>query len=374
MDKKGIVFWGNINIHVYPIAKALAIYNKVYIIIDSNSFTNQTERIPHYTNQENIEIIDAKDSDIKTIVSLFDNENTIHINTGLKFSSNISSKALKLLLKNKATIFSLPQEGFQLHNVKGIINKIKWFIYINFIYKHIKGFGLTGENAFNDFKTIRCNINSRCFPCLYATSLPDINTYSPHEEFNITFVGGINKRKNIQTIIKWIIDNKKIMDCNFRFHIYGRYNKNEAKDFLTLIKRHQNFIYHDVVSNEEIQKALNQSDLLILPSLYDGWGAVVNEALQCGSQVLVSNKCGSECLIRNRSFLGKVFNVNNKNDFTGKLLYFLQKGVLSTKEREEIKEWSATHISPDVVAKYLNEIFEFYCSKTTNNKPTAPWI
>ncbi len=372
MNKKNIVFWGNINIHVYPIAKALSLYQKVYIIIDSNSFTNQTERIPLYTSQENIEIIDAKNSDLKNIINSFDKKNTIHINTGLKLSSSISSKALKLLLKNKAIIFSLPQEGFQLDNIKGIINKIKWFIYINFIYKKIKGFGLTGNKAFNDFKSIKCNIKSRCFPCIYATSPSNINTFLPHEEFNITFVGAINKRKNIETIIKWMLESKDIMRFKFNFHIYGRIYKNETQDFLKLIKGYPNFIYHGIVDNNEIQNALAQSDLLILPSLYDGWGAVVNEALQCGSQVLVSNKCGSESLIQNRSFLGKVFEVNNQKDFTNKVLFFLVKGVLSIKEREEIKNWSASHISPEVVAKYLNEIFEYYCTNSTR-KPTAPW-
>lgn len=35
------------------------------------------------------------------------------------------------------------------------------------------------------------------------------------------------------------------------------------------------------------------ADYLILPSLYDGWGAVVNEGLQSGCKVLVSKDCGA---------------------------------------------------------------------------------
>lgn len=47
---------------------------------------------------------------------------------------------------------------------------------------------------------------------------------------------------------------------------------------------------------EEIPSILSNQDILILPSIYDGWGAVVNEALQSGLYVISSNQCGAKDL------------------------------------------------------------------------------
>ena len=35
-------------------------------------------------------------------------------------------------------LISLPQEGFQFQGVKGFINRIKWFYYINIRYRKIR--------------------------------------------------------------------------------------------------------------------------------------------------------------------------------------------------------------------------------------------
>lgn len=321
---KNIVFWGNINIHIYPLALALSSFKNIFIIIDSNSLTNRIERRQEYKNLRNLTIIDfSKDGNLNSIINEFNVRETIHINTSLKKQNNYTSKALKLLLKKKCIVFSLPQEGFQFQGWKGSLNRLKWYIYINFYYKNIKGYGLTGSNAFNDFKSIGCN-KSKCFPCLYATTPPTL-TQPPinNKTFTIIFVGAIDKRKNIKTIIKWLIHNKEKIKTEYKFHIFGGYG--DVQDLNNLIKNNPNFFYHGIVPNKQIQEAMCQSDLLILPSLYDGWGAVINEALQCGCKVLVSNRCGSECLVRNRELLGNIFDVLDEDDFINKFIHLLQK-------------------------------------------------
>lgn len=370
---KNIVFGGNINIHIYPLALALSSFKNIFIIIDSNSLTNRIERRQEYKNLRNLTIIDfSKDGNLNSIINEFNVRETIHINTSLKKQNNYTSKALKLLLKKKCIVFSLPQEGFQFQGWKGSLNRLKWYIYINFYYKNIKGYGLTGSNAFNDFKSIGCN-KSKCFPCLYATTPPTL-TQPPinNKTFTIIFVGAIDKRKNIKTIIKWLIHNKEKIKTEYKFHIFGGYG--DVQDLNNLIKNNPNFFYHGIVPNKQIQEAMCQSDLLILPSLYDGWGAVINEALQCGCKVLVSNRCGSECLVRNRELLGNIFDVLDEDDFINKFIHLLQKGKLTNKNRKEIIEWSHSHISPEVIANYLNQIFEYYCNNKKTLLPIAPWI
>ena len=49
-----------------------------------------------------------------------------------------------------------------------------------------------------------------------------------------------------------------------------------------------------VVPNKNIIEILSQHDLLILPSLNDGWGMVVTEALIAGIGAIVTDACGSQ--------------------------------------------------------------------------------
>lgn len=58
----------------------------------------------------------------------------------------------------------------------------------------------------------------------------------------------------------------------------------------------------------QVPDYLSNSDILILPSVYDGWGAVVNEALQQGCYVLVSDASGASLLPQMEPKLGKIFN------------------------------------------------------------------
>ena len=47
----------------------------------------------------------------------------------------------------------------------------------------------------------------------------------------------------------------------------------------------------------EVPTYMQQADIFILPSVYDGWGAVVNEALQAGCYVICSDAAGASDLI-----------------------------------------------------------------------------
>lgn len=49
-----------------------------------------------------------------------------------------------------------------------------------------------------------------------------------------------------------------------------------------------------IVPNQRIIEILSQQDLLVLPSLNDGWGMVVTEALIAGIGAVVTNACGSQ--------------------------------------------------------------------------------
>ena len=363
-----IVFWGNINIHIYPLAAALSLRKQVYVIISRKLFTNRTERIPKYKETETLKLLDISTFEtLDEILSLFDNDYTLQINGRLRRTNHYCSKAMKKLLKNNACVFSLPQEGFQFQGLKKFINTLKWSFVINIVNHKIRAFGLTGDNAFKDFRKIGCN-TTKCFPFMYVTAPPTIIDIKEHVVYKVIFVGAIEDRKNIRPIIKTLINNP--IQTPYEFHIYGGYGDEES--FNKLIEKSSNFFYHGIVPNEKIRQAMLDSDLLILPSLYDGYGAVVNEGLQCGCKILVSDKCGSEFLIKlHEPKLGRVFKATDLSDFKIKFEEIIKEGILTKKEKEYIMNWSAAHISPTIIADYLLKMIDYF--EFEQKYPFIPW-
>jgi len=70
--------------------------------------------------------------------------------------------------------------------------------------------------------------------------------------------------------------------------------------------------------NAEIVSAMAAADVLVLPSRFDGWGAVVNEALMVGTPVICSDRCGASDVIENGRN-GYVFEAGNADALKGRL-------------------------------------------------------
>lgn len=109
---------------------------------------------------------------------------------------------------------------------------------------------------------------------------------------------------------------------------------------------------------DEARNIIAQNDVLILPSLYDGWGAVVNEALMVGTQVWCSSHCGAKDLIGEEGPLGLIFNPHNSQNLAQILWnshgFFLEEQRKATR-REKIKDWAKENISAEAIASIMED-------------------
>ncbi len=188
----------------------------------------------------------------------------------------------------------------------------------------------------------------------------------------LIFVGQLIERKGITTLLEAM---KIVAKSKQSFHltIIGTgelelflkefININQLQNIVTLL---------GVINSENITDYIEKADLLILPSVFDGWGLVVNEALQSRVPVLVSDQCGAkELVIQNKN--GLIFQHNNVESLTENLQKFLN---LSVEERAEMKRFASEmgeKISISVVSNYLRLCLE-HCLKPQNIKPTTPWL
>lgn len=78
------------------------------------------------------------------------------------------------------------------------------------------------------------------------------------------------------------------------------------------------------VAQSRLKAIYNQCDLFVLPSLSDGWGMVVSQALACGLPVIVSDMTGAkEAVEQHRN--GLVIKSGNLCDLTEKMEFVIEK-------------------------------------------------
>ncbi|MDQ3919148.1 MAG: glycosyltransferase family 4 protein, partial [Acidobacteriota bacterium] len=109
--------------------------------------------------------------------------------------------------------------------------------------------------------------------------------------------------------------------------------------------------FEGAVSSDEVRRRMAGADLAVLPSRWDGWGLVVNEALSVGVPVILSDRCGASDLIRD-GFNGYVFRSEDVGDLNAKLCRFM-----AERDRwDELRAASAAvgvTLSTESAARYL---------------------
>lgn len=119
----------------------------------------------------------------------------------------------------------------------------------------------------------------------------------------------------------------------------------------------------------EIPHHMAAADCLVLPSRYDGWGAVVSEALMAGTPAVCSDKCGSAAVVRH-SPQGGVFPAGDLESLTALLRHVVDQGQQTADGRARLASW-ASSLGASAGADYLSQILA--CSRDGGNRPTEPW-
>jgi glycosyltransferase involved in cell wall biosynthesis len=128
--------------------------------------------------------------------------------------------------------------------------------------------------------------------------------------------------------------------------------------------------FEGVVSSDRIQSRLASADVLALPSRWDGWGMVVNEALSVGVPVIASDRCGAADLIQH-GVNGYVFRSEDVDDLRGCLRSFLE----DEDNRVTLRSAAASTgraVSAESAAPYLIQCLS-HMTGASAAAPTPPW-
>ncbi len=105
------------------------------------------------------------------------------------------------------------------------------------------------------------------------------------EKIVFLFIGQLIKRKNIENLLKaFSLLQKRYNSMNFELLICG----NGPLEYLVKRYSDYNVKFIGFIQPERLPEIYKRGDVLILPSLDDGWGVVVNEAMASAMPVIGS--------------------------------------------------------------------------------------
>ena len=110
------------------------------------------------------------------------------------------------------------------------------------------------------------------------------------ETVRLMYLGQFIPRKGVDTLLKAL---GRLSGQDWSLTLMGSSpTKAQLERLAERLKISDRVTFLPVRSNADAVSEIARHDLFILPSRFDGWGAVVNEALMCGVPVICSDRCG----------------------------------------------------------------------------------
>lgn len=127
----------------------------------------------------------------------------------------------------------------------------------------------------------------------------------------MVFTGGFDYRKNIGGAIDAFIELKERYKCNdtinkLKFYIVCKYNENDKLPFVEKLRKHcleEAVIFTGFMPDKDLSELYQRADLFFFPSLYEGFGLPLLEAMLAGCFVLSGDNsslpevCGGHAIL-----------------------------------------------------------------------------
>lgn len=377
MKKTKIIFWMNIpSFHQNDFLNEISINLELFVVFAHKINVERVQQGWSFSeNSMDFSYCYLSEKSIFQIFQfIYQHKNALHIFGGI-WAEKYFFMALLLLKWLKANYLIYSEAPIPNKNS----NKVKRLFLQNFIkpiarkiLQSAKGCFAVGKSGEDFFKNLSVDEN-RILPFGYFRNLSLGEKQKIHKNtIELIFVGQLIERKGITLLIDAIFALKQHFD-NFSLTIIG---SGRLEDIILEQIQHYQLQNHveflGTIPAYEVPKFIQQADLLILPSDFDGWGMVVNEAILCQTPVLVSDACGAASLIKNNQN-GFIFQAGNLHSLLCQLQHFMN---LSEKAKTEIVEKineTAGKISTKSISSYFGQCIDF-CLNPLLQKPKPTWL
>jgi len=365
-----IWFWQRIvSPHMASLAAALARRGHEVIYVAEQEMTPQRAAqgwSPTSLGGASLRLVPAASS-VQELVSHAPSD-SIHICQGLR-GNGLVSVAQKVLAKRGLRQWVI-METVDDSGWRGLLKRLEYARLLRLWRQKVEG-ALAIGSVTSQWLVERGMPYDRVFPFAYFLPPSRVQVRSStgsNSSFRFLFVGRLIELKRVDLLLSAI---SRLHGFHFEFIIVGsgpleRELRAQAdKDLPGRVT----FLGQRGIG--EISSIMAGADCLVLPSRYDGWGAVVSEALMVGTPAICSDACGSSVVVR-ASGHGGVFPSGDSTALAELLKDVLEKGRLMPDQRFRLAKWSE-RLGADAGAHYLEAILTHVRSPHFVASPAAPW-
>ncbi len=287
-----IVFWQNVlSMHQEALLVALSKQVEVWLVYEEELYANRKTSGWYVPEFNGVRLVPVEHAENMMPVFLQSLDHDYHLFSGINAYPKISNYFRLFYKRDPSRILCLLEKpGGVSSGLKSYMRCLK-YRYFAYRYKRLK-YLLTpgGEKYLLKAGFAREKIVPfGYFGPLKADDVADI-IETVRAVKRLVYVGNLSKLKNTALLIRTL---KMFETDKWQLMVIGDGEEGDALvqlvNDLALVGR---TVFLGSKSNDEVQSILAESDCLVLPSLYDGWGYVVNEALSAGCSVICSDACG----------------------------------------------------------------------------------
>lgn len=227
--------------------------------------------------------------------------------------------------------------------------------------------GMSGVNTFAKYGWPA----EKMFPFMYNPESYDIVRRNPSSPFNhkvkFLYVGRFYHKTKGTDVLMRACDNLR---GDWSLDMVGGYGKN-AEDVINWAKNHPNVNFIGSWKSETVCENMQDYDVVIIPSRYDGWNLLVNEAVNAHVGIITTNQAVSDEVVSSGQ-MGIVVEGGNWKQLRNAMRNVVDNPTL-------IETWKANsaafakRISPATVGEYFMSILD-YAYVIKNERPICPWL
>lgn len=364
-----IYFWQLIvSPHMAGLAAALAQQDCEVVYVAERTMSDDRARqgwIPPDLGKARLELV-STGAAVTALVEAAPTE-SIHICQGIR-SNGLVGEAQRALARRGLRQW-IVMEMVEDRGWRGILKRLEYRRLFAQWRKRVEGVLATGWRT-PDWVMARGMAAERVFP--FAYFLPRRGALVTRDQerswrFRFIFVGQFIERKRLDVLIASLAALQR-NDVELAVIGSGPLEGEWKTAAETALPGRVNWIGR--LPMHKVPQQMAKADCLVLPSRYDGWGAVVSEALMVGMPAICSDRCGSAGVVR-ASGQGGVFQSGNRDALATELQRIVLAGRLGDDARMRLAEW-AWRLSAEAGAHYLKRILDY--ASGLLDRPAPPWV
>lgn len=299
----------------------------------------------------------------KAINSLNDFDERIHIVLGNKIT--YSQKLIDLFISNNLkwihwseryglVLASKLKFNMTLFKFLRPLYLLSKYSYGKLVNRYAIGAFSHGELAKKDFRFIGIEENKICD--LYYTSIINKSNNMNYQKDNtlttFLYIGELSSRKGIKELL---IACSKLEKNKWKLILVGKDKSNGYYEQLSKkLNLEKHIKFEGAVTHDKVYCYYEKSDVFVFPSKFDGWGAVLNEAVSYSLPIISTDEASASfSLVKNNGFIIKAGSLRELRESMQKYIYNKE---LILEHSEKSKELSKICTTKENVKRFINAL------------------